>query len=217
MREIGAETAPPANRSVRTAPSPGSAKTPNGRDGDPVAVAFICENCARAGATPSSGMRRRPVTPDFAWPFAIEEIVVPCAGRLQPEHVLKAIEDGADAVAVICCEDGNCHHLEGNRRCARRLDYVGKLIDDIGLGPERLAIFHLPGSAAEDMALGISPGTTIAPDPRLGQKIAEACQNVRQAFVARLQSIPRNPLRTQSFAHIPSVTPEMDDSDESDE
>jgi F420-non-reducing hydrogenase iron-sulfur subunit len=191
MSEIGAETAPPGNRSVRMAPGPGSAKAVERKGGEPVAVAFICENCARPAVAPSSGIRRRPTTPDFAWPFSLQEIAVPCAGRLQPEHVLKALEDGADAVAVICCEEGNCHHLEGNRRCARRLDDVGKMIEEIGLGAGRLLLFHLPGSAAEDMALGVSPQAASPPNPDLKRKIAE----VRDALLARLQNIPRNPLR----------------------
>jgi F420-non-reducing hydrogenase iron-sulfur subunit len=195
MSEIGAEPAPPGNRSVGPTPRPGSAKTVHGKGDEPVAVAFICENCARPGITPSSGIRRRPITPDFAWPFPIKEVAVPCAGRLQPEHVLKALEDGADAVAVICCEEGNCHHLEGNRRCAHRLEHVGKMIEEIGLGTGRLLLFHLPGSAAEDMALGVSPQVALPPNPDFKRKI----DAVREELRARLQNIPRNPLRAPAL------------------
>lgn len=191
MSEIGAETAPPGNRSVRPTPSPGSAKTVHGRGGEPVAVTFICENCARPGIAPSSGIRHRPTTPDFAWPFSMQEIAVPCAGRLQPEHILKALEDGVDAVAVICCEEGNCHHLEGSRRCEHRLEHVGKMIEEIGLGAGRLLLFRLPGSAAEDMALGVSPQVALPSPPDFKRKI----DAVREALLARLQNIPRNPLR----------------------
>jgi hypothetical protein len=110
---------------------------------------------------------------------------------LQPEHVLKTLEDGADAVAVICCEEGNCHHLEGNRRCAHRLEHVGKMIEEIGLGTGRLLLFHLPGSAAEDMALGVSPQVALPPNQDFKRKI----DAVREELRARLQNIPRNPLR----------------------
>jgi len=194
MSELGAETAPPGNRSVRTAPGPGSARVAERRGGDPVVVAFICENCARLAVAPSSGIRRRPTTPDFAWPFPIKEVAVPCAGRLQPEHVLKVFEDGADAVAVICCEEGNCHHVEGNRRCARRIEHADKMIEEIGLGAGRLLLFRLPGSAAEDMALGASSQAAASPDPDLGREIGE----VRDALLALLQNIPRNPLRASA-------------------
>jgi coenzyme F420-reducing hydrogenase delta subunit len=175
-------------------PRPGKSGTPTGhRAADPVVVAFICENCARPGLMPTSGIRRRPSTPDFGWPFPVSEVVVPCAGRLQPEHFLKAFEDGADAIGVVCCEEGDCHHLEGNRRCLRRLDHVNGLLDQIGLGANRLMIFHLPGSAAQDMALGAGSNSATAPvlDSALNRKVAE----VRDAFVARLATISANPMR----------------------
>jgi len=177
--------------------------------GKGVVVVFICENCGRPGVPPSSGLRRRPTLPDFAWPFPIQEVPVPCAGRLQPEHFLKALEDGADAVGVICCEPGNCHHLEGNRRCQRRLEYVGGLVEAAGLGQDRLMLFHLPGSAAEDMALGAGASLPVAPG--LGDKIAA----VRAAFVERLGQLTHNPL---SMGDLPDESPyEVDNEDESNE
>ena len=82
-----------------------------------------------------------------------------CTGRLQPEHVLKAFESGARLVCVIACDEGNCHHLEGSRRCARRVEYLRGILDEVGLGRERLLLCHLPGTAAEDMALAAArPG-----------------------------------------------------------
>ncbi len=164
------------------------------RSGAPAVVAFICENCARPGLEPTSGVRRRPSTPDFNWPIPVNEVVVPCAGRLQPEHFLKAFEDGADAIGVVCCEEGDCHHLEGNRRCLRRLDHVNGLLNQIGLGANRLMIFHLPGSAARDMTLGAGSDSATAAvlDTAVTRKVAE----VRDAFVARLATISANPMRT---------------------
>jgi coenzyme F420-reducing hydrogenase delta subunit len=158
---------------------------------------------------PSSGLRHRPSLPDLQWPFPVQEVAVPCAGRLQPEHFLKALEDGADAIGVICCEAGNCHHLEGNRRCQRRLEYVGGLIEEAGLGQERLMIFHLPGSAMEDMAWGVGANVPVAPG--LADKIAA----VRAAFVARLAQLSRNPL---GRGELPDESPyEVDSEDESNE
>ena len=203
-----------SNTGAVTAPS-STVRAPAGGQPERVVVAFICENCARPGLIPTSGSRRRPTTPDFAWPFPVGEVVVPCAGRLQPEHFLKVFEDGADAIGVICCEEGNCHHMEGNRRCSRRLDYVGGLLDQVGLGANRLMVFHLPGSAAEDMALGLTPGASPIPildiDPVVKRKIAD----VREQFIARLATIPRNPLCKGT---LPDESPyEVDSEDESDE
>lgn len=176
-----------------------------------VVVAYICENAGRAGVAPSSGIRRRPTTPDFGWPFPVTEIVVPCAGRLQPEHFLKVFEDGADAVGVVCCEEGNCHHLEGNRRCARRLDHVDGMLKQIGLGGGRLKVFHLPGSAKEDMALGLNPNAASTLDPAMSRKVAA----VRDAFVAHLATVSPNPMRKGA---LPDESPyEVESEDDSDE
>ena len=204
MSTIGAAIAPSSTGNNRAATR-----------GERVVVAFICENCARPGLVPSSGIRRRPTTPDFAWPFPVGEVVVPCAGRLQPEHFLKAFEDGADAVGVICCEEGNCHHLEGNRRCSRRLDYVSGLLEQVGLGANRVMIFHLPGSAVEDMALGLDAGARSTAMPVLDATVKGKIAEVREQFVARLASISRNPLCKGA---LPDQSPyEVDSEDESDE
>ncbi len=124
--------------------------------GSPYVTVFVCANAARPGAAPESAERSRPSLPGFAWPFAAQEIMVACTGRLQPEHVLKAFESGARLVCVVACSEDNCHHLEGSKRCARRVEYVRGILDEVGLGRERLVFHHLPGTAAEDMALAVN-------------------------------------------------------------
>jgi coenzyme F420-reducing hydrogenase delta subunit len=77
----------------------------------------------------------RPILP-------IHDIPVPCSGRLQPEHFLKAFEAGADIVLVVTCCDGDCRYLEGRRRVQQRIDYVRGLLDEVGLGGERLVVLE---------------------------------------------------------------------------
>lgn len=179
--------------------------------GERVVVAFVCENAGRAGRIPSSGIRPRPTTPTFGWPFPVKEVVVPCAGRLQPEHFLKAFEDGADAVGIICCEEGSCHHLEGSRRCARRLDYVEGLLEQIGLGRGRLKMLHLPGSAKEDMMLGANAKAQLVADPAMNAKVSD----VRDGLVAHIAALAPNPMRTGT---LPETSPyELESDDDSDE
>jgi len=206
MSDTGAAAAPSVGGDGRAAAGPRCER---------VVVAFICENCARPGLKPSSGLRRRPTTPDFAWPLPVSEVVVPCAGRLQPEHFLKAFEDGADAVGVICCEEDNCNHVEGSRRCRRRLDYVGGMLDQVGLGANRVMIFHLPGSAKEDMALGLSDGAVPVSLPSQEANLKRKVVEVRDTFVAHLATLTRNPLCKGA---LPDESPyEVDSEDESDE
>jgi len=137
-----------------------------------------------------SGMRIRPEIPDFSWPDQVQEILVPCAGRLQPEHVLKAFESGASIVSVIACREDNCCYVEGSTRCSRRLDYLRSILREVGLGDERLLLFHLPGSAADDLAS--APHRPVPSKPRdyVDAQIASIRSQVMQAF----QHHPPNPL-----------------------
>jgi coenzyme F420-reducing hydrogenase delta subunit len=157
---------------------------------NPAVTVFICANAAREGQSPTCSRRRRPSVPRFNWPFAVKEVLVPCTGRIQPEHLLKAFETGADAVCVIACDEGNCHHLEGSRRAKRRVDYVAGLLEDIGLGAQRLMMFHLPGSAREDMALGAEDAAPAAAGP--SPERAAQVQAIVDEAVARIGRLPPN-------------------------
>jgi F420-non-reducing hydrogenase iron-sulfur subunit len=82
--------------------------------------------------------------------FAMQTIRVPCSGKLQPEHLLKAFENGADLVVVLTCSDSDCRYLEGRQRIERRVDYVRGLLDDIGLGSQRLLLLDRHNHSASD-------------------------------------------------------------------
>jgi F420-non-reducing hydrogenase iron-sulfur subunit len=123
--------------------------------------------------------------------------LVSCTGRLQPEHVLKAFESGSEAVCMVACEQDDCHYLEGSKRCARRAALLRSILDEIGLGGERLMFFHLPGTAAEDMAL--ASGRTVE---ALGATVLDAqVAAIRDRVVETLRSLPSNPLRKHRDFH----------------
>ena len=148
---------------------------------DPVIAVFECVNGAKAGQTPTSSSCRRPGPSLFQWPSPSVQVRRPCAGRLQPEHILKAFEEGYDAVCVIMCAEDNCHCLEGSKRGHRRVDYVRGLLDEMGLGGNRLMMFSLPGSAREDMGRGVGQNVCVSP----GQDFAaQAAAIVEQAMSA---------------------------------
>lgn len=58
-------------------------------------------------------------------------------------HLLRAIEDGADGVYVAGCLEGECHFLTGNLKAKKRVQYVKKVLEEIGLEPERVEMFNL--------------------------------------------------------------------------
>jgi len=76
---------------------------------------------------------------------------IPCAGRLEYTHLLKALEEFADAVYVITCPEGACRYLEGNKRAIKRVLRIRTIIEDIGLEKERLDI--VIGSSEERKTL----------------------------------------------------------------
>ncbi len=118
----------------------------------PEITMFLCANCIQPGRQPASGNATRSAALDFHWPVEVQQILVPCTGRLQPEHVLKAFESGASIVSVVGCREAHCTFLEGSKRCVRRVDFIRSILREIGLGAERLMLFHLPGSAEATVA-----------------------------------------------------------------
>lgn len=160
----------------------------------PQVTLFICTNGARYGLAPTSAARLRPSPLPVKWPFRAHEIMVPCTGKLQPEHLLKAFEAGADLVGVIACDEKNCHYLEGSRRAKRRIEYVRGLLDELGLGGERLRLFHLPGSASEDLALGCGAGAQKS-GAREGE-FAERLKATGEELAGKLKVLGLSPLRT---------------------
>ena len=81
------------------------------------------------------------------YPSNIKIINVPCTGRVDILHLLKAVEDGADGVYVAGCLEGDCHYISGNLKAKKRVAYVKKVLEDIGLEPERVEMYNM--SAAQ--------------------------------------------------------------------
>jgi coenzyme F420-reducing hydrogenase delta subunit len=69
-----------------------------------------------------------------------------CSGRIDAAFLLKAFEDGADAVYVAGCNLGDCHFQTGNLSAIRTVAYAKRLLAEVGLEPERLEFFHIAAS-----------------------------------------------------------------------
>ena len=64
-----------------------------------------------------------------------------CApGRIEPLHFLRAFESGADLVYLITCPERACRYQQGNERAWKRIRFAQKLVEEIGLDPERLIL-----------------------------------------------------------------------------
>ncbi len=65
---------------------------------------------------------------------------LPCSGRIDPLHLMRALESGADKVYLGTCPEGECRYQEGNLRAQKRIAYTQELIKEIGLERERLEL-----------------------------------------------------------------------------
>ena len=75
--------------------------------------------------------------------YEISAVRLPCSSMTRDFLFLRAFEAGADAVAVLVCPEGECRYMEGNIRAGKRVAYVKKILDEIGLGEKRLNIYPI--------------------------------------------------------------------------
>ncbi len=100
---------------------------------EPVIVAFCCHYCAYTAADMAGSMR-------LDYPSNVKIVRVPCSGKVDTIHMMKALEKGADGVLVGGCLEGDCHFKNGNTKAARRVTFVQKLLEEIGIEPQRLSM-----------------------------------------------------------------------------
>jgi F420-non-reducing hydrogenase iron-sulfur subunit len=94
---------------------------------------FYCQNVPE-----SSEPERQALEEEYG--SALRLFPIPCSGRLDPIHLLKALEEFADAAYVIGCPEGECRYFEGNARARKRVERTRDAIAQIGLERERLGM-----------------------------------------------------------------------------
>ncbi len=112
-------------------------------------VAFCCHYCAYAAADLAGSLR-------LQYPPSVRVVKLPCTGKLDVLLVLDAFEHGADGVMVAGCLEGDCHYQQGNLNAKRRVNYVGQLLQQIGLEPERVRMFNLSSAMARQWAEAVT-------------------------------------------------------------
>ncbi len=112
---------------------------------EPQIIAFCCQYCSYAAADLAGSIR-------MSYPANIKVILVPCSGRVDPVFLLHALQDGADGICVTGCMEGDCHFLSGNFKAKKRVAYLRKMLDEIGMDPERVQMFNIAASNAPEFA-----------------------------------------------------------------
>lgn len=82
------------------------------------------------------------------YPSSVKIVSVPCTGKVDLIHILKAFEKGADGVYVLGCLEGECRYENGNIRARKRVEKAKDIIERIGIGGERVAMYNLSSSEA---------------------------------------------------------------------
>ena len=140
---------------------------------EPELTAFTCIYCGSMAADTAGALR-------LTYPANVKLFRFPCTGKVDVEYILKAFEEGADGVYIVACPIGNCHHVHGNVRATKRLDYARELLEGIGLEGDRLGIFYMSGSQAHAFA------------------------NAAEQMTERIRRLGPSPLRKKLSGQLPS-------------
>jgi coenzyme F420-reducing hydrogenase delta subunit len=108
---------------------------------EPTILTIACHWCTYTGAD-LAGLNR------MNYPANIRVLRVPCSGRVNPQHILSALNKGVDGVLVCGCHPGDCHYVSGNYYAKRRLMAFKRLLEYTGLEPERFQVRWISGAEA---------------------------------------------------------------------
>jgi len=103
---------------------------------EPIVIAFCCHYCAYTAADLAGTMR-------LQYPSNVRIIRLPCTGKVDIRHLLEVFEKGADGAYVAGCLEGDCHFLKGNYRAKKRVALAKRILEDAGIGGERLEMFNM--------------------------------------------------------------------------
>lgn len=134
---------------------------------EPEITAFYCIYCGYMAADTAGTLH-------IQYPANVKFIRLPCTGKTDIRYILEAFEQGADGVYIVACPIGNCHHVRGNERSLKRVQRAKKLLDEIGLGSQRLEMYFMSGSQGGTFAMAAQEMTErlrqLGPNPLKGAK-----------------------------------------------
>jgi coenzyme F420-reducing hydrogenase delta subunit len=174
-----------AGAATEVAETPGEGKTieapakPVDPRFEPEIIVFACHYCAYAAADLAGSMR-------LQYPANIRVIKLPCTGKLEVIHLLKALEAGADGVYAAGCMEGECHYLKGNIWARKRVEYTKTLVAELGMEPERVEMYNMSSA--------------------MGPRFAE----VATEFTERIKRLGPSPVKRAAAAAAPAAAPSHD-------
>jgi coenzyme F420-reducing hydrogenase delta subunit len=129
---------------------------------EPEITAFYCVYCGYMAADTAGALQ-------IQYPANVKFVRLPCTGKTDIRYLLEAFEQGADGVYLVACPIGNCHHVRGNERGRARVRRARQILDEIGIGGERLQMFFMSGSQGHAFAIAAQTMTdrirSLGPNP----------------------------------------------------
>jgi coenzyme F420-reducing hydrogenase delta subunit len=112
---------------------------------DSTVAVFFCRQL-----DPEQDANRRPLEKELG--PKVRFFPLPCSGRIEALHFLKALETGARKVYLVACPEGACRYGQGNVRARKRLDFAKALIREIGMADDcfELVLAKSPGPISID-------------------------------------------------------------------
>jgi coenzyme F420-reducing hydrogenase delta subunit len=107
-------------------------------------VVLYCQRCVDPDAGVVSGVR----TLDGC---RVKLVAMACTSKIELPYLLRIVEQGADGVQVVGCPEKACRFQIGSLMATRRVERARKLLDEVGMGAERLAIHLADGLTAKDL------------------------------------------------------------------
>ncbi len=107
-------------------------KAEQGKGGwEPKVAAFVCSWCSSLSADLAGAE-------EGGYPANARLVRVPCAGRINPLFVVKALQEGADGVLVSGCHPGDCHYISGNLVARRKFALLKNFLGYLGIEAGRV-------------------------------------------------------------------------------
>lgn len=120
----------------------------------PKILSFLCNWCSYAGAD-LAGVSR------IQYPPSIRVVRTMCSGRIDPHFIVDALQKGFDGVFIGGCHIGECHYQDGNIYTLKRIKMLEKVLDESGIGKDRVHLRWASAAEAQPFANHVSEVTEI--------------------------------------------------------
>jgi F420-non-reducing hydrogenase iron-sulfur subunit len=161
----------------------------------PRIVAFFCNWCTYTAAD-LAGVSR------LKYASNVRVIRLMCSGRVDPQFIVDALARGADGVLIGGCHPGDCHYVEGNYKMLRRFQLLRRMLQDLGIAPERVRLEWISAAEGERVKTVINEMTAqlkaLGPLGLPGKFVSwdhEVIELARQAWAAE-EAEPAAPVPT---------------------